>query len=85
MNVRKDIHAHALVVDEAVFQLRLIGMGAAQLKALRSKSGGELLFHLRLGRPAHLVGGLAQVATGQQNHFIGLNLCRLFNDRNGIG
>ena len=55
-DVREDIHAHALVIDEAVLELRIVGMRAAQGESFGLESLGQLRFHLRLRGPADLIG-----------------------------
>ncbi len=70
MNLHEDVHPHALRGDEAVLFFFAISMGADQLEALLREGRGQLLFHVTLRGPTHLVGTLAQVAAGDQKHFI---------------
>nr|GFD23500.1 hypothetical protein [Tanacetum cinerariifolium] len=44
-------------------------VGAAHGPALAGEGGRELRLHRLLGRPALLVGGQAQIAAGEQEHF----------------
>jgi hypothetical protein len=71
MDLHENIHAHALVIDEAVFQIVAVRVRAAQREALGTQGFCQLLFHLGLRRPADLVCGLAQVAAGDQQNFAG--------------
>ena len=85
MDLHENIHAHALVIDEAVLQILAVRVCAAQGEALGPQGFGQLLFHLGLGRPADLICGLAQVAAGDEQNFAGGNRCRRFQDRDSIG
>lgn len=43
-----------------------VGMGADEFVAKGGNDFGELLFHFGLGRPTGFVGGLAEVAVGDE-------------------
>ena len=70
MNFHEDVHALALRRDEAVLDLVVVGVGADQLIALLREGRGQLFFHIALRGPTHLIGGLAQIAAGDQKHLI---------------
>ncbi len=84
MDLHENIHAHALVIDEAVLQVFAIRVCAPQREALGTQGLRQLLFHLGLGRPANLIGGLAQVAAGDEQDFAGGNRRGRFQDRDSI-
>ena len=84
MYPHKNIHAHALVIDEAVLEILAVRVRAAQREALGAQRLGQLFLHLCLGRPADLIGGLAQVAAGNEQNFAGGNRCGRFQDRDSI-
>jgi hypothetical protein len=46
-------------------------VSADELVALLRERGGKYFFHAALRGPARLVGGEAQIATGNKHHFIG--------------
>ena len=47
----------------------VLGMGAEVVKIeTLEKIGGELFLHRALGGPAHFVGGVAQVAVGDEEN-----------------
>ena len=85
MDLHENIHAHALVIDEPVLEIFAVRVRAAQGEALGPQGFGQLLFHLGLGRPADLICGLAKVAAGNEQNFVGCNRCRGFQDRDSIG
>lgn len=61
-------HALFLGADETVFEFRFVGMGADELVAELRNGGGERRFHGTLGWPADFVGGLAEVAVGDEEN-----------------
>ncbi len=85
MDLQENVHAHALIIDEAVPPILAVRVRAAQGKPFGPQGFGELLFHLRLSRPADLICRLAQIAAGDQQHFSRGNGCRRFQDRDSIG
>jgi len=62
----EDFHAFLLRGDEAVFHVGLVAVGADEFVAKVGDGGGEGLFHFLLGGPADGVGGVAEVAVGDQ-------------------
>src|ERR1700733_1355470 len=58
MDLRENIHAHPLVIDEAVLQVLAVRMRAPEREPLRAQGFRQLLFHLGLRRPANLISGL---------------------------
>ena len=84
MDLHKNIHAHALVIDEAMLQILAVRVRAPQPEALGAQGIGQLFLHLCLGCPADLIGGLAQVAAGDQQNIAGGNGRRRFQDRDSI-
>ena len=85
MDLHENVHARALIIDEAVPQILAVRVRAAQRKPLGPQGFGELLFHLRLSRPADLICGLAQVAAGDQQNFAWGNGCSRLQGRHNIG
>ena len=63
---REDRHTLFLGADETVFLGRLVGVGADEFVTKLSHGGGECLLHRVLGGPADFVGGLAEVAVGDE-------------------
>ena len=61
-------HALFLRADEAVFLRGLVGVGADEPVAELGDGGGEALLHGALGRPADFVGGVAQIAVGDEEN-----------------
>ncbi len=53
--VSEDVHAHSLVPDEPVPQLRVVGVAPEHVVALPLEGGPYLVLHLLLGGPALLV------------------------------
>ena len=84
MDLREHIHTHALAVDEAVLESFIVRMSASQRETFGGKGGGELLFHLRLGRPADLVRRLAQIAARNEQNLALCDGLRLMNFRNYV-
>jgi hypothetical protein len=83
-DLQKNIHTHALAIDESVMKIVAVRVCAAQRETLGAQRFGELLFHLGLGCPADLVCGLPQVAAGDEQNFAGCNRCGRFKDRDSI-
>ncbi len=75
MDLREDVHAHALTGNKAVSQILVVRVRPAQCKALGPQCIRELLFHLGLCRPADLICGLAQIPAGDQQNLAGCNRC----------
>ena len=71
MNLHEDVHALPLRRNETVLHLVVVSVSADQLVALLREGRGELFFHVALRGPALLVGRLAQIAAGDEQHFIG--------------
>ena len=66
VEVGKHRHAFLLGADETVLHISFVGMGADEFVTERGDDLGELFFHGGLGGPALLVGGLAQIAVGDE-------------------
>ena len=64
-------HAFPLRADEAVLHLGLVGMGPDEPVAELGDGGGELLLHRDLAGPGFFVGGLAEVAVGDEENGLG--------------
>ena len=74
VHAAEDLEALALRRDEAVFLVLLVRMGADDLPAIGLEGGLEGLLHFGLGGPTGLVGGRAQVATGDELDLVALEL-----------
>jgi hypothetical protein len=59
--------------DEAVLERGFVGMGADEFVAEFGDGGGEGLLHRVLGGPADFVGGLAEVAVGDEEDGLGFS------------
>jgi hypothetical protein len=71
VEVAEHPHAHFLGVNEAMLLLFIEGVRAHDLPAFGSQSLDEHGFHLRLLRPALLVGGKPQITAGHQVNMFG--------------
>jgi hypothetical protein len=67
----KHLHAFLLGGDETVLQGGLVGMGADQFATEFGDGGRQGLLHGMLGGPADFVGGLAEIAAGDEEDFHG--------------
>jgi len=68
----ENFHPHFLRIDEAVPPGFVERMRANRLPAFRFDGSREDRFHLRLLRPAFLIGREAQIAIGEQVNALGL-------------
>jgi hypothetical protein len=64
----EDVHAHALIGNEAVALRRIDGKCALYRYAFMLKNLGELALQIFLSRPADLICGWPQVAAGDKNN-----------------
>ncbi len=85
MDMGENVHAHALVVDEAVAQGGVKRVRALERESFGLERGNEFFFHLRLGGPALLVGRLAKVSAGDQQDLFGGDAGWCFEFGNRIG
>ena len=75
--VAEDLHPLLLRLDESVFLVVLVLMGANELIPRRRDGFGQLFFHRLLRRPADLVGAEAQIAVGDELDLFSFQLaCR---------
>ena len=66
VHAAKDLDAHLLGINKAVLFLLVVGVGADDGPAFSLQGAGEGRLHLRLFRPALLVGREAQIAAGDK-------------------
>src|SRR5690606_30826751 len=79
IDLRKDIHAHALTADKAVFFFFVVRMPALYRYAFAGKSFDYLALHLFLSGPALLIGAQAKITARNKNGFIRTDTLRLFD------
>jgi hypothetical protein len=70
MNAGEDIHAHPLIPNKPMTKTRVIRMSSLDSYALTRESGRDPGFHLRLGRPAGLIGRLPEVSACHQQDLV---------------
>src|SRR5260370_41894368 len=63
----KNFHSALLALDEAVLLYRIVGMAAFHFEPFAADGIHDGLFGARLGRPAFLIRGEAQVAVGDHD------------------
>ena len=71
VKLSEHFHAFPLGSDEPVLEMTLVGVTPNHAIALGLDGCGQRAFHGLLGRPAHLVGRQAKIATGNQQHGFG--------------
>src|ERR1017187_8611917 len=84
VDMSKNVHAHPLVIDESMPELRIEGMCSAQSKPFGFEGFCQLRFHLRLCGPTHLICRLPQVSACNQQHLFGRYGSRFFYFWNDI-
>ena len=84
MDMRKNVHTHALAADEAVFPIRVESMGAAENYAFGKECFSEHLFQVGLGLPADFVGSLAQISASDKQDLISCDWFVDFNLSDGV-
>ena len=64
MNMFEYAHAHALAINEAMLQFRVVWMCTAQIDSFFKEGFRQHLFQARLSRPTDPICRLAKIAIG---------------------